>query len=71
MIMCYNLSGDPQDDDELRNINIPDSEGSRDVTAPDIPTDSMNQPPCIRKVDIGTAENLKFANVGYYNGAKK
>ena len=31
---CYNLSGDP--DDDLTNINIPESEGSREVEGSDI-----------------------------------
>ena len=41
MMECYNVSGEPEDDDELLNINIPEIEGSRDVAAPDIPTDPM------------------------------
>ena len=42
MMVCYNLLGEPEDDDELSNVNIPESEGSRDVTALDILTDSMS-----------------------------
>ena len=63
---CYNVSGDLEDDDELQNINIPETEGSRDVAAPDVPTDPMSQPLNIRKVNIGTEENSKFASVGDY-----
>ena len=44
MMTCYNLFGEPEDDDELRNVNIPESEGSHDVAALDIPTDSISQP---------------------------
>ena len=66
MMTCYNLSREPEDDDELRNVNILESEGSRDVVAPDILTDSMSQPLKIRKVNIGSEENPKFANVGDY-----
>ena len=50
---CYNVSGEPEDVDELQNINILEAEGSRDV-APNIPTDTMSQPLKIRKVNIGT-----------------
>ena len=50
----------------MRNINIPKIEGSRDVIAPDVPTDPMNQPLKIRKVNIGTEEDPKFVNVGDY-----
>ena len=66
MMTCYNLSGELEDDDELWNVSISESEGSRDVGAPDIPTDSMSQPLKIRKVNIGSKENPKFANVGDY-----
>ena len=68
MMTCYNLSGEPEDDDKLRNVNIPDSEGSHGVAAPDILMDSMNQLLRIRKVNNGSAENLKFANVRDYWG---
>ena len=54
MMMCYNLSGEPKGDDELQNVNIPESQGSCGVASPDIPMDSMNQLLHIRKIDIGT-----------------
>ena len=41
-------------------------EGSGDVTAPYIPTDPMNQPLNIRKVNIEMEENPKFTSVGAY-----
>ena len=41
-------------------------EESRDVTALDIPTDPMNRPLNIRKVNIGMEENPKFSSVGDY-----
>ena len=65
MMECYNVLGEPEDVDELQNINIPETEGSRDV-APNIPTATMSQPLKIRKVNIGTEENPKFASVGEY-----
>ena len=68
MMTCYNLSGEPKDDDELQNVNIPNFEGSHGVAAPDVPTDLMNQPLRIQKVNIGLAENPKFANVRDYWG---
>ena len=66
MMECYNLSGKLKDNDELRNINILETEGSRDVAALDVPTNPMTQLPKIKKVNIGTEENLKFANIGDY-----
>ena len=66
MMECYNVSGKPEDDYELWNINIPKTKGSRDVAAPNVPTDPMSQPLKIRKVNIGTKENTKFLSVGDY-----
>ena len=65
---CYNLFGEPEDDDELWNVNIPKSKGSCNIVAPDISTDSMSQPLRIRKVNIGSAKNPKFANARDYWG---
>ena len=42
MMTCYNIYGEPKDDDELWNVNILESEGSHDVIAPDIPMDLMS-----------------------------
>ena len=50
----YIISSVPEDDDELSNINIPKTEGSRDIVAQYVPTDPMSQPLNIRKVNIGT-----------------
>ena len=66
MMECYNISSEPEDDDEFWNITIPESEGSINVVALDIPTDPMSYPLKIRKVNIGMKENPKFANVGDY-----
>ena len=60
------MSSEPEDDDELWNINMLETKGSRDVVAPDVPTDPMSQPLKIRKVNIGIEENPKFARVGDY-----
>ena len=42
MMTCYKLSKEPKDDDELWNVNIPESEGSHGFIAPNILMDSMN-----------------------------
>ena len=66
MMTFYNLFGEPEDDDKLRNVNTLESEGSHDIAAPDVPTDSMSQSLKIKKVNIGSKENPKFANFGDY-----
>ena len=67
MMECYNILGESEDDDELRNINIPETEGIQDVTTPNVSTDPMTQPLKIKKFNIGMEENPKFANIGDYS----
>ena len=66
MMECYKIFDNLEDDDELHNIKIPETEGIQDVTAPYVPTDPMTQPLKIKKVNIGMEENPKFSNIGYY-----
>ena len=61
---CYNLSRDLEDD--LTNINIPESEGSRKVEGSDISSEQFIKPLKIKKVNIGSEDNPNFANIGYY-----
>ena len=63
---CYNLSCEPKHDDELRNVNILESEESHNVAAPDIPTNPMSQPLKLWKFNIEKEENPKFDNIGDY-----
>ena len=65
MMEGYNVLGE-LDDDDLWNINILKMKGIRDVAAPDVPTDPMNQPLKIRKVNIGKEDNPKYPSVGDY-----
>ena len=44
MIECDNVIGGLGDGDDPRNINIPEIEGSQDVTASNVPTNPLNQP---------------------------
>ena len=58
--------GGPDDGEDPWNINILETEGIWDVTALDIPIDLKNKPLKFWKVNIGTEDNQKFANVGDY-----
>ena len=65
--MCYSLSGEPEDDDDMRNVNILKLEGIFNVVAPEIPTDPMSQPLKIQKFNIRIEENqslLVFGTIG-------
>ena len=49
---CYNLAGEP--DDDLTNINIPDSEGTCKVEGSGISSDQFLKSLKIKKVNIGS-----------------
>ena len=61
---CYNLDGDP--DDDLANINIPESEGTCIVEGSGISSDQLLKSLKIKKVNIGSLENLNFSIIGDY-----
>ena len=61
---CYNLSNDPEDD--LTNINIPQSEGSCGVEGSGISSEQFMKQLKITKVNIRLEDNPKFANIGDY-----
>ena len=61
-IECYNLAID--EDDDPRNINIPDSEGHCEVHGPAVEAPEVTQPLKTRKVNIGSEERPKYATIG-------
>ena len=62
---CYNITGEPDDDDPLE-INILESKGIRIVEGAPITTDRFLKPLKIKKVNSGSEENPKFTNIGDY-----
>ena len=60
----YNLSGDL--DDDPTNMNIQESEGMCTIEGTSILSDQFLKSLKIRRVNIGSPENPKFANIGYY-----
>ena len=61
---CYNLARDP--DDDPTNINISKSEGTRTVEGSGISSDQFLKPLKMKKVNIGSSKNPKFANIRDY-----
>jgi hypothetical protein len=47
-------------------VNIAETEGKRDIEGPRIELPFIRQPIKIKKVNIGTEQAPKLANVGYY-----
>ena len=62
---CYNVTRE-LDDNAALNINIPESEGMWAVEGFGISSDQFLRPLKIKKVNIGSIENPKFTNIGYY-----
>jgi len=62
---CNNITSD-QEDEDPQELHIPKSEGDCVVKGPELETPDYAQPLKINKVNIGTKENPKFANIGDY-----
>ena len=64
---CYNFASEPEEEDEdPRNINIPESEGTRDVDGPKLQIPAITEPIKIKNINIGTDTEPKFASIGDY-----
>ena len=62
---CYNVTRELDDDDPL-DVNIPESEGMRTVEGFGISSDQFLNPLKVKKINIGSLENSKLVNIGYY-----
>ena len=63
-IECYNLAID--EDEDPRNIDIPESEGHCEVQGPAVEVADVTQPLKTRTVNIGSEEQPKHATIGDY-----
>jgi hypothetical protein len=61
---CYNINAN--EDDDPRKLNIVETEGHRNVEGPGAEFPFIGQPIKIKKVNIGTEETPKLANVEDY-----
>lgn len=62
---CYNFLADEEEEDP-RNVNIQESEGSRDVQGPTLGLPEITEKVKIKKINIGIEEDPKFASIGDY-----
>ena len=62
---CYIIKDEPDDDDPY-DINIPKYEGTRAMEGLGISSDKFLSPLKVKKVNIGSPEKPKFANIGDY-----
>lgn len=62
---CYNVTTDDGEEDP-RNINIPKSEGHREVKGPKAQILNISEPLNTNEVNIGSEAQLKFVKISYY-----
>ena len=62
---CYNVTREPSDDD-LFDIKPPESRGMHAMEGVGISIKQFLSPLKVKKVNIGSPENPKFANIGDY-----
>ena len=62
---CYNVTGKPNDDEPC-DIKIPEFEDTHMVEGSGVSSDMFPNPLKIKKVNIGSSENSKFANIRDY-----
>jgi hypothetical protein len=65
-LSCYHVQKEAPDGDDLGNIQIEEVEGERDVEGPPIESEVISVPIKVKKVNIGTNEQPKIANIGDY-----
>jgi hypothetical protein len=58
---CYNIN--PDADDDPRKVKIAETKGHRDVEGPGVEIPFIGQSIKLKKVNIGTEETPKLANV--------
>ena len=64
VLECYNLAVD--EDEEPHNVNIPESQGSHEVQGLKLEVPEIDENFKIKKINIGTEADPKFASIGYY-----
>ena len=64
MVECYNLTID--EDDDLHNIDIPESEGHCDVHGSAVKAPKVTQPLKTQTINIGSEDQPKYATSGDY-----
>ena len=65
VVECYNFAIDEEEEDP-HNVNIAESEGSRDVRGPEMELLEITKKVKIKKINIGIEAYPKFAFIRYY-----
>jgi hypothetical protein len=64
LLECYNVVKEEQDEEDTRDIPLPKTKGENAIEEPYIEKVVYAQPLKMWKVNIGTKENPKFAQIG-------
>ena len=64
MMEFYNVSGECDEEDDMRAVDNIESKGSRNIEPLDMPNNKFKQPLTIKKVNIGKIEDGKFFQIG-------
>jgi hypothetical protein len=62
----YNVAKEEQDENDPRNVQVPETEGEQEDEGPYLDSSTYTQPIKKWKVNIGATENPKFPQIGYY-----
>jgi hypothetical protein len=66
LLECYNVTEEDQEEDDPRNVQVPETEGECDIVCLALESNRYVNPLRVCKVNIDTKEKLKFANIGDY-----
>jgi len=66
LLSCYHVAEEAPDEDDPHNIQIEEAEGEREVEGPPIELEVISMSIRVNKVNIGTIEHPKMANIRDY-----
>jgi hypothetical protein len=66
LFSCYHVQEEVPDEDNPRDIQIEEVEGEREVEGPPLESKVIFASIKVNKVNIGTVDNPKMANIGDY-----
>jgi hypothetical protein len=66
ILNCYNVAEEDQENEDPKNLQIPETEGEHAVERPELESMIYANPLITRKVNIGTKDMPKFFNIGDY-----
>jgi hypothetical protein len=66
LLSCYHVQEEVQDEDDLRDVQIEEVEGERELDDPPLESKAISAPIKVNKVNIETMENPKMVSIEDY-----